>query len=138
MPFTDFHFLLHFLRYLRTKTPCILFYNEIQLSDVITWETLIKITTKSQNIGWKLYIANVLICDMVRSRRFENLYHTHSELENIKTDFTLVVTSCNLTIDMHIQDGGERAFSHANISKSREDNEDLQKAFVTDFQRSFE
>ena len=31
---------------------------------------------------------------MDRSRYFENMYHNRLELENIETDFTLVVTSC--------------------------------------------
>ena len=67
----------------------------------------------------------VLICDMVRSRRFENLYHNRSGLENIRTDLPWLWRHAYLMMDMHTQDSGGRAFSYANISKSREDNEDL-------------
>ena len=65
---------------------------------------------------------------MVRSRRIENLYHNRSELENIKTDFTLVVTSC-IFDDGYAYPRWPRAGifdrTHANISISKEDNEDL-------------
>ena len=61
---------------------------------------------------------------MVTSRRFENLYHNCSGLENIKTDFTLFRCHAYLVTDMHIQDGGGLTFSYANISKRRADNED--------------
>ena len=55
---------------------------------------------------------------MVRLRYFENLYHNRSELENIKN-----IWKTYLMIDMHIKDGRGGPFLFANISKTREDNE---------------